>query len=644
MHLIENMLLSETEKSSLLVVGDLKQSIYSFQGADPSIFLEKRKTIQKLFLHYQKPLHILSLEKSYRSGKAILNTVDDFFNKHPDGLFLENQLYHEQHRQNVGLVHILPLIDVIQPEDDTEKNGDDDDIKAYDLLAQNIVDLIEKLVIQKGYQPRDILLLFRNRHSFVNKIDNLLTQKKIPTSGNDRFLLNEHPLVEDFLNLIQWFLSKNDDYIFIHLLKSVFYTFDGIDEISLYEHVQNKMENSLWDYLSTQPIKNLSDPLKHFIAFLKKYLIKIGYDPLTHIMNQMWQEKSVLFFQKYGHDAQEIYEILHATIYDLEKNLTLSPQEIFWHLKTEDIEIKKDLASKDFNQVQMMTIHGSKGLESPIVILADANLKPTIQKEKLILYKNLYILKPSDDTCPLSLVEYKEKALVDLKLEEQRLLYVALTRARDGLFIFGKGKRVEHSWYDHLEQNQNPRALLNDISFNTVMYQNNPPDVMTIPDYFTKPIHKNLLVQAEIIKNSAAIKRGICIHELLEFLPGVSPLDQQQFCQNFLKRYPEIFKTEDITKILDLVNHNAYAHLFPKNALNEVSISYGGNIYRVDRLILDDKRAIILDFKTGKRTEHKKIYYFEKMNVYKKAFQQHYPNHLFKLCILWIDEWAIDEL
>jgi ATP-dependent helicase/nuclease subunit A len=642
MHLIENMLLSETEKSSLLVVGDLKQSIYSFQGADPSIFLEKREAMQKLFLHYQKNLHIFSLEKSYRCAKKILTTVDDFFNKHPDGLFLENHLHHEQHREDDGVVHILPIINIIQPEEEGEKDADDEDIKAYDLLAENIANLIEKLVVQKGYQPRDILLLFRNRHEFIGKIDNILTHKKIPTSGSDRFLLNNHPLVGDFLNFIQWCLSKDDDYVFIHLSKSVFYSFQGIDEISLYNHVQKKEDHSLWAYLSMAPV-DIQDTLSHFINFLKKYISKIGYEPLAHILNQIWHEKSILFFQKYGQEAQEIFEILHATIYDLENKLSLSPQEIIWHLKTEDIEIKKDLASKEFDQVQMMTIHGSKGLESPIVILADANLKPTIQKEKLILFENLHILKPSDDTCPSSLMGYKEKALSDLKLEEQRLLYVALTRARDALFIFGKGKRVEHSWHNRLEENQPHDALHNDINDNKVMHQNTPYSVVTIPDYFSEPVSKTLLVQAEIIKNAAAIRRGICIHELLEFLPGVTVENQKQFCQNFFKKHADIFENENTDKILHLVNHPDYAHLFPKHALNEVSISYNGDIYRVDRLIINDKTAIIVDFKTGLRTENKKINYFKKMKVYKNAFQQHYPDHLFKMCILWIDEWAIDE-
>lgn len=642
MHLIENMLLSETEKSSLLVVGDLKQSIYSFQGADPSIFLEKRKAVQKLFLNYQKNIHILSLEKSYRCSKTILHTVDNFFNKHPDGLFLEKKMHHEQHRQDEGIVHILPIIDVIHCDEDNEKDLEEEDIKAYDLLAENIADLIEKLVVQKGYQPRDILLLFRNRHMFVNKIDQILANKKIPSSGTDRFLLNQHPLVTDFLNLLQWSLSKEDNYIFISLLKSPFYSFHGIDEISLYDYVQKKEDNSLWAYLSNSDL-NIQNEQLHFISFLKKYISKVGYEPLTHILNQIWLEKSVLFFQKYGHDVQDIFEIFHATIYNLEKNLSLSPQEIVWHLKTEDIEIKKDLASKDFNQVQMMTIHGSKGLESPIIILADANLKPTIQKEKLILYKNLHILKPSDDSCPLLLMDYKEKALNKFKLEEQRLLYVALTRARDILFVFGKGKRVEHSWYDRLEENQPSSQLHQDIPFNTSTYQTESLSIATIPDYFGQPVSKTILVQAESLKNATAIKRGIYIHELLELLPNIPFEHQTSFCQKFFKKHADIFKNENSDKLLNLVNHPSYAYLFCKNALNEVSISYDGHVYRVDRLIINDDEVIIIDFKTGLRTKNKKTNYFEKMHIYKQAFQKHYPMHLFKLCILWIDEWIVDD-
>lgn len=627
--LIENMLLRDREQSSLFVVGDLKQSIYSFQGANPKIFLEKQKAIKKLFQQYQKPFDVFSLNRSYRCTSKVLDVVDCIFNHNNEGLFLTSRIQHDAHRTDEGFVGLVPVVKKKIELEDT----------SYNILAQTIAVTVEELVKQKGFEPKDIMILFRNRHAYLDKLYQELLLRDIPASGMDKICLQEHPFVKVFLSFLTWCLSKGDDYSLLQVLKSPFFGGDFLTEKELYYFVQKKGERSLWEVLTHSASDALQPEIFSFIVFAKKILSQIGYQSITTILNTVWAEKEHIFKSYYGIDIQEIYDLFYNTIYELENKRYLSLQETVWHLKTQFMDIKKDMGH--VNQVKMMTVHGAKGLESPIVILADANFKATLQKETFMEYNDLYILKPSNDDCPLQLKEYKEKALKDLYHEDRRLLYVALTRARDCLLIFGEGEEVEGSWYHELS---NHILELEDLpqKVKNISIVDEKTSKLDMPEYFLEEVDKTFFIQPEYVRNKTAIERGICIHKMLEVIPFLKKDDQKKYAENFLLGHSNIISDADMILFLRLINEDQYKKIFQAKGFSEITLSYEGNVYRIDRLIIDNQDLIVLDFKTGKKTHQKLMQYKKKMAIYRAAVQKHYSEYDIQICIFWIDEWILD--
>lgn len=602
--LTECMLLQDNPLSSLFVVGDLKQSIYSFQGADPSLFIEKQNAFKAMFAQYHKPFEILSLQKSYRCASNILKTVDNLFNQYPDGLFLSDPLQHIPHRLDAGHVEKHHLItkttnDTWQlPDQRVEAEG----------LPQKILACVQG-VLEKGYAFKDILILVRSRAPFIDPLMKLFSSNGIPCAGMDRFFLKDHPMTRDFLNLLGWLCNKTISFNLFQILK----TFGQKDDQILYEMLQ---ENSdLWNILPDD------NPLK---IFLKDCLSKVDYALNSELMSFIWHHQKTYFFAQYGLEASSIYETFYDVCYGLEQEKSATLQDIVWLLESQDFEVKRDVSSVQINQVRLLTVHGSKGLEAPIVILADTNFRQTLQKERLMRYDDRYLIKPSDSDTPSFLKAHKDQALNLLKSEEKRLLYVALTRARDALFVFGKGTLVEESWYDLLSSHIDDTTTLIDK-----FPKNQVPQLITsaIPDYFFLPL--------ETIKNESpydknATERGILIHSCIEQLALIHPQNRA----NILKTFP--ITDIDRENISWFFETNAY--LFDHPHFFEFPIVHGNTLMRLDLFIKANHEGIIMDFKTGKKNHKKAQSYRLQLDQYQQGMTKIYPDLIYKKYIAWIDE------
>ncbi|CAO5681319.1 MAG: ATP-dependent helicase/nuclease subunit A [Holosporales bacterium] len=608
--LTECLLIQDAPLSSLFVVGDLKQSIYSFQGADPSLFIEKQDTFKTMFANFHKPFQILSLQKSYRCAPRILKTVDHLFNQHPQGLFLSDPLCHIPHRLEPGHVEKHPL--VIKETDDTWQMPDQR--IEEEGLPQKILACVQD-VLKKGYAPKDILILVRSRAPFIDPLMKLFSCNDVPCAGIDRFLLKDHPMTRDFLNLLGWLCNKTISYNLFQILK----TFGKYNDQMLYDAFQT--DPNLWNFMAEE------DPLK---IFLKDCFYKVDYALNSEMISFIWHNQKTYFLTQYGLEANSIYETFYDVCYKIEQEKTATLQDIVWLLESQDFEVKRDVSSTDIDQVRLLTVHGSKGLEAPIVILADTNFRQTLQKERLMRYMDQYLIKPSDTDTPSFLKAYKDQALNLLKAEEKRLLYVALTRARDALFIFGKGTLVEQSWYDLLSPHIDDTTVLVDKPQKDQVQNTTPQD---IPDYFFTPLPP---FQNESPYDQKATQRGILIHACLEQLASVLP-----------KNRKEILKTlniDDIDRDNILWFFETNAPLFDHPHFFEFPVIHNNALMRLDLFVKTPREGIIIDFKTGKKSNAKKQTYALQLDQYQQALSKIYPELTYQKFLVWVDEKEMERL
>lgn len=417
----------DTENNrSLFVVGDTKQSIYGFQNADPKAFAQSRDAIAEQIKNNYRTIHEIALDQSFRSVKPILDTVDYFFGN-PE--IIQNTGFHNNKhkcfRQNdKGFVEIHDVFKCDKT--GTEKN------KLYvNMLADKIKELIDN-----GRAPKDIMILVQKRGAFVDLLSNALKKRGIDIAGNDRIKLPEFSAIKDLLHLVRFCDDTTNDYSLCCLLKSPIYQLKERDIFNLCK-IKNDTKN-------TEKLLNVFDVLhdinidiyNDLLDTIEQSKTMAPYSFFTYVLNKNnTREKIISALGKQVIDPIEEFMTM-CLAYERTQPGTLH-HFIKWFI-TGDSEIKRDM---DASQgVRIMTVHGSKGLASPVVFLIDTL---TFPKPEMILNANylhnnkacdvwLWKTKTSETIDPII-----DKNKADQIAEYYRLLYVAMTRTRDELYIYG---------------------------------------------------------------------------------------------------------------------------------------------------------------------------------------------------------------
>ncbi|MDR1334651.1 MAG: UvrD-helicase domain-containing protein [Holosporaceae bacterium] len=420
---------------TVFVVGDEKQSIYSFQGADVKLFREMRdyfaeNTKKSGQNFYEKPLN-----KSYRSTGNILAFVDKVLAAKIPGIS------HSTHRnpQN-GIVEVIDLFD----DDETES--------AKKKISQYIADFIKKTLEdgvwvesrQRPAKAEDFLILFQRRDIETMKcIASTLKKSGISVGGLDRIQLNDELIVEDLIALAEFATFPLDDLMCARVLKSPIV---GITENDLMQACINRKDEYLWDYMrKNYDVKNLE-------SYVDKALQLSAYNFFMHVLTNGAREK---FISRLGDECIDILQEFLNLVMNYERENTASLASFLqWFRKfASEHEVKRESFSGK-NIVRLMTVHASKGLQSPFVILADAHFVKNKRKKILQSRDGLLLWDFS--------IEYRVKKMEELCAEQQaaddaelyRLFYVAMTRAEDFLYILGeksKRKIPEKCWYSLLQ-------------------------------------------------------------------------------------------------------------------------------------------------------------------------------------------------
>ena len=431
---------------SLLVVGDEKQSIFSFQGAAPEYFAREEHCFHQLLSESAAPLQRSSLQTSYRSAKAVLTLVDTVAMLPSVAPALSASGVHAPHalhRKAAGMVRLYPLVIANEkssvepfriPTEYLESQS------AATLLANQIAGQIAGWLAEKRWlasenrqiRPGDILILVHRRRPMAPALIRALETHVVPVSGMDRLTLSNHLAVRDILALMAWCMHPGDDLALAQVLRSPII---GMSDESLRAIACNR-DGRLWD-----AVQNSSRRWgRQYLAELLDLRDLPPYEFLTQLLEVQGARRR--FAERFGTEVHEILDELKSQAAQIPAGMVPSISYFYdWMLKSERI-IKREHESGN-NTVQIMTVHGAKGLEAPIVLMADTMSVPDLKKESMYFAdgaqgQRLPMIALSDEAKFAPLMEQaKMQRKSSLEAEYQRLLYVALTRARDELHIYG---------------------------------------------------------------------------------------------------------------------------------------------------------------------------------------------------------------
>ncbi len=456
---------------TVFAVGDEKQSIFSFQGADPHQFDARRRELKKKFEDAGLKFDPVSFTYSFRSGSAILQSVDH--------VFRDETIYRSIHAENAYPVHYalgdagpgtIDLWDLAVHDEKQDIEGwrapfDGVSVTSPEVkLSKRIQAEIKALVADgtmtghAGSRRRlsygDVLVLVRRRGNLFDAVIQALKHANIPVAGADRLKLTEHIAIIDLMNLADALLLPQDDLALAVALKSPLF---GLDEDHLLRLARDR-KGSLRDALNMHAASD--EKLERARARLeqceRRFLQETPFAFYAWLLGGDGGRARIL--KRLGHEANDALDEFLGLALSYERKAPASLQGFMAWLRTADLEVKRDMEiSRD--EVRVMTVHGAKGLEASVVFLADTTTSPQdTQRLRLIHLPNgnggkvmVWAGRKADD--PAGVAGARTAMLDETEDEYRRLLYVAMTRAADRLIVGGcmpgnMNSVRKNSWYD----------------------------------------------------------------------------------------------------------------------------------------------------------------------------------------------------
>jgi ATP-dependent helicase/nuclease subunit A len=705
---------ARAEVRTVFAVGDPKQSIFSFQRADPASFARMRAHFKRRVDAARATWDDVPLTISFRSTAAVLDSVNAVFAQ-PEaqrGLFTAGAWpLHEPSRiGQAGLVELWPPaapLDVADPlpwAPPTERRaGDSPRSRLARLIAGRIAAMIgsgERLESRgRAVQAGDVLVLVRRRNTFVEELVRELKQRSVPVAGVDRMVLTEQLAVMDLVALGQFLLLPDDDLTLATVLKSPLI---GLGEDDLYA-LAHARAGGLWSELKKR--RDESPAFARAYAMLSDLLALADFVPpyelYADLLGRRGGRRALL--ARLGPDAADpVDEFLNLAL-AYERNHVPSLQGFLQWLGSGAVEIKRDLDQETGGQVRIMTVHGAKGLEAPIVFLPDTMQTPRQTARLLWIDDNaggtLPLWSPRtgfDDTRTGGAREGRQR----LEAEEQnRLLYVALTRTADRLYVCGwHGRQAPppDCWYRRVADGI--AALGEPLAFDcraelgaqgwagtgrrlgspqTAAPQaddrvrigmhpvpTEPPPWLAAPPRLeapgTRPLTPSRPAGVEPAVRTPIgpddrqrFRRGLVIHRLLELLPELPDGRRAEACRRFLARpiheLDLAAQAEIAAETLRVLADPVFAPLFGPGSRAEVRVAGAiagqrGTMVlsgQVDRLVVTAAEVLVLDYKTNRpppatESDVAEIY-LRQMAAYRAVLRRIYADRPVTCALLWTD-------
>lgn len=707
-------------KRNMFVVGDEKQSIYSFQGAQPELLLKKFEFHRDRATGAGFRFERVDLVTSWRSTPQVLAFVDSVFSPPDLAKAIQPRETPEavEHRpapfraDHPGCVDVWPL--EVEKKAEEREAWDapldaESETGANRRLAQKIAREIKALIARgeavfdkdaRAWRPAhagDVLILVRRRRALFEEILRALKQAGLPVAGADRLALSAHIVFDDLLALARFVLFPDDELTLAALLKS---PICGLTDDSLYALAHGRGPEGLWPRLlrraGEQPdwgeaaavlerARAAAATLRPFELFAqlldwrpgdgpsirRRLLVRLGAeaeDALDEFLNQVLAAE--------GRGVHDL-EALAADLAGL------------------DITVKREMEAQR-REVRVMTTHGAKGLEAPIVFLPETTLTQTQRGSPLLSHRHdgvdgfLWCASAARD-CPATAAARQQRDARQ-EAETYRLLYVALTRARDRLILCGRvAERTDQAklrgWWGAIRDALDEARIAEGVR--TVHVQDMEvrrygPDPKTLspardaadgergalppwtavkaePEAFARYASPSDLGEGAVAAAASPLavagglgrfRRGDLIHRLLQLLPDLPPAERAAGAAALLAREPDLTddqRAEMARAALVVLEDPRFGEVFGPGSRPEVAIAGGAAALpaglrisgRIDRLVMLPERVLVADFKTNRpspdRIEDADPAYLRQMALYAAVLSDVFPGRRVEAALVWTD-------
>jgi ATP-dependent helicase/nuclease subunit A len=706
---------------TIFAVGDEKQSIYSFQGADPARFGEIGRAFKRRAEAAGLGFHQVPLNLSFRSTTPVLEAVDAVFAKPAaaTGLIFAEASVIQHPPTRIGQAG---LVELWQPEAETKPEPTDAfapweegnvGARSVDALCRRIARLIKMWIAEEEELPSqgrsikagDVLILVRRRDPFTAPMIRALKREGVPVAGADRMKLMDQLAVQDLVTLADVLLMPEDDLALAVVLKSPLF---GLDDDALFDLAHDRSPRSLWSALKEKAgtDQRFADAYQRLSSWLSRAGFLPPYEFFSELLDaegQMMRERMLI---RLGPEAAEaIDEFLDlALAYDREAAPSL--QGFIDLIRSGEIEIKRDM-EQGRDEVRIMTVHGAKGLQAPIVFLPDTCMGPRPQGVRLFPLPRpgeppeevAHIIWAAGGRTDLEEIGEAKEVLKEADREEyHRLLYVAMTRAQDRLYVCGwQGQREapeKESWYPLIVDGLGSHLTEIEMPDGTDVRRMECPQAepvkdseperersasIQLPAWATTPA-KPERAQRRLTPSRLAFSpvegaeapfafqpphgpralatnhrfaRGRLVHALLQHLPDVAPQDQERAARIFVSARGEgltqDLRDEILVETLAIIRDARFAALFKPGSLAEVpvvaKIGNGEDGYelegQIDRLAILEEELLILDYKTNrpppKVLEEVAPAYIDQLASYRLVLKRLFPEKALRASLLWTD-------
>ncbi|MGH6665767.1 MAG: 3'-5' exonuclease, partial [Pseudolabrys sp.] len=512
-----------------------------------------------------------------------------------------------------------------------------------------------------------------------------LKNARIPVAGADRLVLMEHIAVMDLLVLADALLLPQDDLALATALKSPLFGFDDDDIFAL---AWNRGTQSLRAALEQKSDGNAK--FAKALARLNELADRArGASPFAfyaHILGAEHGRKR--FLTRLGHEAADpLDEFLNLAL-DYERDETPSLQGFADWLRAAKSEIKRDMEMAR-NEVRVMTVHGAKGLEAPIVFLADTTTRPEGHHPPPLLplpaqsgaAPLIWVKGEQEDVGPMN--DARQAARAEKRNEHRRLLYVAMTRAIERLVVCGIDsgrKRPAGCWYDlivdalrglcvseqvegggevwrYRKQNAAPVELQNNALPDRIKpsslpnwLRSNAPSGASEARLLTPSSAEDDDTRAPLSGGRTnALLRGSLVHRLMQSLPEIPADKRRKAASDYLTRAAAKLTAEECAKLAEqmmlIIEHPCFHELYGPGSRAEVPIVGRLQSQRktvrvsgqIDRLAVTQDSVLIADYKTGQRIDPAPPGYTEQLALYRAVLQKLYPNKSVRAALLWTE-------
>jgi ATP-dependent helicase/nuclease subunit A len=661
-------------KRTIFAVGDEKQSIFSFQGAAPREFDERRRDFQRKFESADLRFDPIAFTYSFRSGVSVLRSVESVFSAKETYQSITSDQQGMPPHMALGdaAPSIVDLWELQEPDARPEIEGwrapfdavseTSPEVRLAERMANEIKRLIAGLEptgrtnAQRPLRAGDILILVRRRGKLFNAVIQALKHAGVPVAGADRLKLTEHIAIIDLMNLADAILLPADDLALAVALKSPIF---GLSEEQLFTLAHGR-KGTLRAALARHAETDAA--FREAFALLQRCEQRaINTMPFAFYAWLLGGERGrAKVFQRLNHEPSDALDEFLELALTYEQRGPASLQGFMAWLRAAETEIKRDMEMAR-DEVRVMTVHGSKGLEAPVVFLMDTTSSPTdTRRLNLIRLPQggcvVWGGRKADD--PPMVAIARQTMLDETEDEYRRLLYVAMTRAAERLIVGGikPGNRNEvrpGSWYDLvanglsdvdktglteqiLETRDGPvhryarpedtlSPLRQQAAQASFTFKPSPPDWLRQTPPASKPAfdlrrpsdadddrhHFDRHETPE--QRRRAQQRGTLAHRLLQSLPDLPPDRRREAAAHYLARntgddWSDADRALLVTQTVGLIEDERLAALFAAGSRAEVPIV--GQIDRpgrtplivsgqIDRLIVADSEILIADYKTN---------------------------------------------